>query len=60
MGVCTTRQWHTSDRLVPELNGCTVYGAVYIVVCVCLCVCVCVCECLCVIMFLLPVPATLA
>ena len=40
MGVCTTRQWQTSDRLVQELNGCTVYGAVYIVVCVCVCVCV--------------------
>ena len=24
MGVCTTRHWHTSGRLVQELNVCTV------------------------------------
>ena len=25
MGVCTTRHWQTSGRLVQELNNCTVY-----------------------------------
>ena len=24
MGVCTTRQWQTTGRLVKKLNGCTV------------------------------------
>ena len=24
MGVCTTRRWQTSSRLVQELNACTV------------------------------------